>query len=227
MVTGYLGEQIENLGFQTSHNEDFDKTNMVASLFCAMEFIESCKEDLIIAYGDIVYNPENLKSMIESNDEISLMIDKNWRDLWSLRLENPLDDAETLKIEDGNVIELLCSYDPETKSGESGAKRKVKGTLHWVSAEKAVNAEVRLYDRLFLDEDPGGHKETDFKQFLNPDSLKVITNAKLEPSLSNIDIGDKMQLQRLGYFCVDVESSSKKIVLNRTVPLRDGWAKKR
>ncbi|MAZ93615.1 MAG: glutamine--tRNA ligase/YqeY domain fusion protein [Bacteroidales bacterium] len=131
------------------------------------------------------------------------------------------------KDDDGRIEEVYCSYDPETKSGESGAKRKVKGTLHWVSAEKAVNAEVRLYDRLFLDEDPGGHKETDFKQFLNPDSLKVITNAKLEPSLSNIDIGDKMQLQRLGYFCVDVESSSKKIVLNRTVPLRDGWAKKR
>lgn len=131
------------------------------------------------------------------------------------------------KDDDGRIEEVYCSYDPETKSGESGAKRKVKGTLHWVSAEKAVNAEVRLYDRLFLDEDPGGHKETDFKQFLNPDSLKVITNAKLEPSLSNIDIGDKMQLQRLGYFCVDVESSSKKIVINRTVPLRDGWAKKR
>jgi choline kinase len=106
VVTGYLGEQIENLGFQTSHNEDFDKTNMVVSLFCAMEFIKSCHEDLIIAYGDIVYNPENLNAMIESNDEISLMIDKNWRDLWSLRLENPLDDAETLKVEDGYVTEI-------------------------------------------------------------------------------------------------------------------------
>ena len=107
VVTGYLGEQIENLGFKTIHNKNFDKTNMVASLFCGMEFIESCNEDLIIAYGDIVYNPDNLKAMLTSNDEISLMIDKNWRDLWSLRLENPLDDAETLKVDDyGYVTEL-------------------------------------------------------------------------------------------------------------------------
>lgn len=107
VVTGYLGEQIENLGFKTIHNKNFDKTNMVASLFCGMEFIESCNDDLIIAYGDIVYNPDNLKAMLTSNDEISLMIDKNWRDLWSLRLENPLDDAETLKVDDyGYVTEL-------------------------------------------------------------------------------------------------------------------------
>lgn len=131
------------------------------------------------------------------------------------------------KDDDGKIEEIYCSYDPDTKSGGSGAQRKVKGTIHWVSAEKAVNAEIRLYDRLFLDEDPGGHKEADFKQFLNPDSLKVITNAKLEPSVANFNIGDKMQFQRLGYFCVDLDSSNEKMIINRTVPLRDGWAKKR
>jgi glutaminyl-tRNA synthetase len=131
------------------------------------------------------------------------------------------------KDDDGKIEEIYCSYDPDTKSGGSGAQRKVKGTIHWVSAEKAVTAEIRLYDRLFLDEDPGGHKEADFKQFLNPDSLKVITNAKLEPSVANFNIGDKMQFQRLGYFCVDLDSSNEKMIINRTVPLRDGWAKKR
>lgn len=131
------------------------------------------------------------------------------------------------KDDDGKIVEIYCSYDPDTKSGGSGAQRKVKGTIHWVSAEKAVTAEIRLYDRLFLDEDPGGHKEADFKQFLNPDSLKVITNAKLEPSVANFNIGDKMQFQRLGYFCVDLDSSNEKMIINRTVPLRDGWAKKR
>ncbi|HDO06429.1 MAG TPA: glutamine--tRNA ligase/YqeY domain fusion protein [Bacteroidetes bacterium] len=128
------------------------------------------------------------------------------------------------KDENGNVTAIYCTYDPDTKSG-SGSQRKVKGTLHWVSVQHAVNAEVRLYDRLFLDEDPAGHKDRDFKEFLNPDSLKILQNCKLEPSLKEIKHGDKFQFQRLGYFCVDKDSRSEYPIFNRTVPLRDSWKK--
>ena len=129
------------------------------------------------------------------------------------------------KDENGNITAIYCTYDPETKSG-SGSPRKVKGTLHWVSIQHAVNAEVRLYDRLFLDEDPAGHKDRNFKEFLNPDSLKILQNCKLEPSLKEIKPGDKFQFQRLGYFCVDEDSRPGHLVFNRTVPLRDSWKKK-
>jgi glutaminyl-tRNA synthetase len=96
-----------------------------------------------------------------------------------------------------------------------------------VSAKHCIDAEVRLYDRLFMDEDPTGHKDQDFKEFLNPASLKVLKNCKLEPSLKSAEEGDKFQFQRLGYFCVDKDSTPGNIVFNRTVPLRDSWAKKR
>jgi len=131
------------------------------------------------------------------------------------------------KDADGNLTEIYCTYDPDSKSGGSGANRRVKGTLHWVSIPHAIDAEVRLYDRLFLDEDPLGHEDKDFKDFMNPDSLKVLNNCKLEPSLKNVEVEEKFQFQRLGYFCVDKDSASEHLVFNRTVPLRDSWAKKR
>jgi glutaminyl-tRNA synthetase len=129
------------------------------------------------------------------------------------------------KDENGRIIEIYCTYDPESKSGEAGSQRKVKGTLHWVSASHAIEAEVRLYDRLFVDEDPAGHKEKDFKEFINPDSLKVIAKAKLEPWLQKAMAGDKFQFQRLGYFCADKNSTPGNLIFNRTVGLRDNWAK--
>jgi glutaminyl-tRNA synthetase len=131
---------------------------------------------------------------------------------------------EVIRDEKGNIQELLCTYDPETRSG-GGSTRKVKGTLHWVSAPHAVNSEMRLYDRLFNDEDPDGHKDKDFKDFLNPDSLKVLSHAKVEPSLKNVKALDHFQFQRIGYFCADPDSQPGKPVFNRTVPLRDSWAK--
>ena len=131
-----------------------------------------------------------------------------------------------IKDADGNITEIHCTYDPESKSGGSGASRKVKGTLHWVSTTHAIDAEIRLYDRLFMDEDPAGHKDKDFKEFLNPDSLKILRHGKLEPSLKTAKPGDKFQFQRLGYFCVDPDSTDKNLVFNRTVPLRDSWTKK-
>lgn len=131
-----------------------------------------------------------------------------------------------VKDENGNITEIHCTYDPETRSGGSGAQRKVKGTLHWVSTKHAVPAQVRLYDRLFLDEDPAGHKDKDFREFINPDSLQLITNAQLEPSLAEAKPGEHFQFQRLGYFSVDKDSKPGKLVINRTVPLRDSWTKK-
>ena len=128
------------------------------------------------------------------------------------------------KNEAGDVEEIYCTYDPETKSGESTSTRKIKGILHWVAANHALDAEVRMYDRLFNHEDPVSQKDADPLDFINPDSLKVIT-AKVEPSLGDAAILDKFQFQRIGYFCVDKESSQDKLVFNRTVSLKDSWAK--
>lgn len=132
-----------------------------------------------------------------------------------------------VKDADGRITEIHCTYDPETLSGSGSeaSMRKVKGTLHWVPAHAAVKAEVRLYDRLFNDEAPDGHKDHDFKEFLNPDSLRVIDNAVMEPSVTRFKAGDSMQFQRLGYFCVDSDSTAEKLVFNRTVGLKDTWAK--
>jgi glutaminyl-tRNA synthetase len=131
---------------------------------------------------------------------------------------------DVVKDENGEVVELRCSYDPETKGGDSPDGRKVKGTLHWVSAAKALNAEVRLYDRLFSKENP--EDGDDFTSNLNPDSLQTLSDCKLEPALARIDSGVSFQLERLGYFCLDSKDSSpENLVLNRTTPLRDSWAK--
>ena len=130
------------------------------------------------------------------------------------------------KDAEGNITTIHCTYDADTRSGTgSASNRKVKGTLHWVSAPDAIEAEVRLYDRLFKDPDPAGHKDVDFKEFLNENSLKVLTGCKLEPSLKEAKEGDRFQFQRLGYFCVDKDSKPGALVFNRTVGLKDTWAK--
>jgi glutaminyl-tRNA synthetase len=125
----------------------------------------------------------------------------------------------------GAIEEIYCTYDPDTKSGENISEKKVKGTLHWVSALHAVDAEVRLYDRLFNHEDPAGQKDDDYRKFLNPDSLKILTGCKVEPSLGLAKPLERFQFQRLGYFCVDYDSTRTKLVFNRTVQLKDTWAK--
>ncbi len=130
-----------------------------------------------------------------------------------------------IKNDAGEVTEVHCTYDPETRSGGPQAGRKVKGTLHWVSAAHALDAEVRLYDRLFSDEDPSGHKDTDPREFLNPDSLIILTGCKVEPSLAEAKPLDKFQFQRVGYFCVDYDSRPGNLVFNRTVGLKDTWAR--
>ena len=126
----------------------------------------------------------------------------------------------------GNITEIQCTYDPDTLSGTEGSTRKVKGTLHWVSARHSQDAEVRLYDRLFAVENPSAESETDFRQLLNPESLKVVTNAKIEPYLAQVaKAEDKFQFQRIGYFCVDPDSTEGHLVFNRTIGLKDSWAK--
>lgn len=133
---------------------------------------------------------------------------------------------EVIKDNDGNIIELKCTYDPDTKSGSGTVQRKVKGTIHWVSVPTAIEAKVNMYDRLFTVEDPDGDKEKEYTDFINPDSLTTLPSAKLEPFLKDAKVGLNYQFERLGYFCLDSKDSSEDaLVFNRTVTLRDTWAK--
>ncbi len=125
---------------------------------------------------------------------------------------------------DEKPVELRCTYDPATKGGYAPDGRKVKSTIHWVSASDALPAEVRLYDRLFTVADPVGQKGIDFKEFLNPHSLEVLRNCRVEPAISSLKVFDRFQFERLGYFCVDSDTKENSFVLNRTVELRDSWA---
>jgi glutaminyl-tRNA synthetase len=126
--------------------------------------------------------------------------------------------------EQGNVKALECIYFPDSKSGDDKSGIKVKGTIHWLSALHAQTAEVRLYDRLFTVENPAG-EEGDFKSFINPHSLEVIETAYIEPALTQATLSDRFQFLRLGYFCLDNESTSNTLIFNRTVGLKDSWAK--
>jgi glutaminyl-tRNA synthetase len=131
---------------------------------------------------------------------------------------------EAVKDNTGKIIQLNCSYIPESKSGNDTSNIKVKGTLHWVSIAHAITAEVRLYDRLFKVEDPSS-EEGDFKDYINPDSLQVIEKVYAEPSLKNANINERYQFLRKGYFALDKNSTSEKLIFNRTVTLKDTWAK--
>jgi glutaminyl-tRNA synthetase len=131
-----------------------------------------------------------------------------------------------VKDENGEIIELHCTYDPATRGGDAPDGRRVKSTLHWVSAEHAIEAEVRLYDHLFTKENPDDVPEgEDFKSNLNPNSLKVLSSCKVEPTLADAQPLTRYQFERLGYFCVDPDSKPEKLIFNRTVGLRDTWAK--
>ena len=145
-----------------------------------------------------------------------------------VRLKNGyiIKGESVIKDSAGNITEIQCTYDEDSRSGSGteASQRKVKGTIHWVSIHHAIEAEVRIYDRLFTHENPDGDKAVDFKEYINPNSLEVITGY-LEPSLATAKNGERFQFQRLGYYCVDKDSSSKKLVFNKTVGLRDTWAK--
>jgi glutaminyl-tRNA synthetase len=145
-----------------------------------------------------------------------------------------------VKDEAGNIVEVHCTYDPLSRGGNSPDGRKVKSTIHWVSCAHAISAEIRIYDKLFtktdptdLEEDSHGNPIGDVLDNLNPNSLQVLTTAKLEPSLVNATPGDHFQFERVGYFCLDPDSSTAStansapahLVFNRTLPLKDSWAK--
>lgn len=145
-----------------------------------------------------------------------------------VRLKNAyiIKGESVVKDADGNITEIHCTYDVDSKSGSGteASQRKVKGTIHWVSIAHAIEAEVRVYDRLFTHENPDGDKEVDFKAYLNPNSLQVI-KGYIEPSVKDAVVGSQFQFQRLGYFCVDQDSTPENLVFNKTVGLRDTWAK--
>jgi glutaminyl-tRNA synthetase len=134
--------------------------------------------------------------------------------------------TEAVKDAAGAITELRCTYDPATRGGDSPDGRKVKATLHWVSAAHALPVEVRLYDRLFSVEDPENAAEgTTFLDYLNPQSLEVLRDCRAEPSLASAAVAARFQFERLGYFCVDLDSRPGALVFNRTVSLRDTWAR--
>jgi len=132
--------------------------------------------------------------------------------------------TDVIKDSDGTITELRCTYDPETRGGNAPDGRKVKGTIHWVSAAHALDAEVRLFEPLFTKADPGA-ASGDFLNDLNPDSLQVLSGCKLEPNLADLELGETVQFERQGYFCLDTESTPDAPVFNRTIGLRDSWAK--
>jgi len=142
------------------------------------------------------------------------------RNAYFITAQNVVKDAA------GNVVEVHCTYDPASRGGNSPDGRKVKSTIHWVSTKHAASAEVRLYEKLFTKPDPNDYAEGgSFLDNLNPDSLEVIADAKLEPSLADAKAGDRFQFERVGYFCLDPDSTEGKLVFNRTLSLKDSWAK--
>ncbi len=170
--------------------------------------------EVYIDREDFMENPPHKFFRLAPGTEVRL------KGAYIIKCESFKKDKET-----GLVDEVYCTFDPDTKSGGQGSEKKVKGTLHWVSANHAVDAEVRLYDRLFDHEDPAGQKDDDYRKFLNPASLKVLKGCKLEPSLKSAKPSDKFQFQRLGYFCVDYDSTPDHLIFNRTVSLKDTWGK--
>ena len=172
-------------------------------------------KEIYIEKDDFMENPPKKYFRLFPGNEVRL------RYAYIIRCVNVVKDDNT-----GEIKELHCTYDPDTKSGTGTSNKKVKGTIHWVSADHSIEVEVRLYDRLFTVPDPLADKDIDFKTYINPESLSIVSNAKLEPSLNNGKVGEHFQFERLGYFCVDsVDSTDSKKVFNRTVTLRDTWAK--
>jgi glutaminyl-tRNA synthetase len=169
--------------------------------------------ELYIERDDFMEDPPKKFFRLSPGNEVRL------KSAYIIKAESVEKDA------DGNITVIHCTFDEQSLSGSEEAKRKVKGTLHWVSAQHAIDAEVRLYDRLFNDPDPDGHKEKNFKEFLNPDSLEILTHCKVEPSLSEASELDHFQFTRLGYFNLDPDTTPGHLVFNKTVGLKDTWAK--
>lgn len=188
---------------------------------------ENNPEEAVMTYRKVPFSKELYIEREDFQEEankkffrLTLGTEVRLKNAYIIKGESVVKDAE------GNITEIHCTYDVDSRSGSGteASQRKVKGTIHWVSTAHAIPAEVRIYDRLFSHESPDGNKEIDFKEFINPNSLEVITGY-VEPSLQSAQNLDHFQFQRLGYFCVDKDSSAEKLVFNKTVGLRDTWAK--
>lgn len=170
--------------------------------------------EIYIERDDFMENPPKKFFRLAPGGEVRL------KGAYIIKCEDVVKDAE------GNITEIHCTYDPDTRSGLPGSMRKVKGTLHWVSAAHAIDAEARLYDRLFSVENPAEEKDRDFREMLNPDSLKVVDGIKIEPFLAeNAKVGGHYQFQRIGYFTLDSDATAAHPVFNRTIQLKDTWEK--
>ncbi len=198
-------------------NYDEDQVELMKS--------EDNPEDKNTAYRDIPFTRE---LYIEREDFMETPPKKYFRlapgQMVRLKSGYIIKCEEVIKDANGNIMEVRCTYIPESKSGADTSGINVKGTLHWVSIKHAINVEMRLYDRLFKVEDPSS-AEGDFKDYVNPDSLQVIKTAYAEPSLKNAKFDERYQFLRKGYFCLDKDTSEEAIIFNRTVTLRDAWAK--
>jgi glutaminyl-tRNA synthetase len=203
IITNYPVDAIENV--ELINNPEDESMGKRSVPFCREVFIEQ---------DDFMEIPPNKFFRLAPGMEVRL------KGAYIIKCEGFKKNDKT-----GAIEEVYCTYDATTRSGGNRSDKKVKGTLHWVSARHAVAAEVRLYDRLFSHEDPAGQKDDDYRKFLNPDSLKILTGCKIEPSLASSKPLEKFQFQRLGYFCVDYDSTESGPVFNRTVSLKDTWAK--
>ncbi|MBR5777927.1 MAG: glutamine--tRNA ligase/YqeY domain fusion protein [Bacteroidales bacterium] len=203
VITNYPDGQVENLTAINNPEDESAGTRQVP--FSKVIYIER---------DDFMENPPKKYFRLAPGQEVRL------RYAYFIKCDEVIKDAE------GNIVELHCSYDPASKGGNSPDGRKVKGTIHWVSAEHAIDAEVRLFDRLFSKENPDDVEEGQtFLDNMNPDSLQVLQNCKLEPELGKAKVMDKMQFERLGYFCVDKDSTPEHLVFNRACTLKDSWSK--
>jgi glutaminyl-tRNA synthetase len=204
VITNYPADQTEEV--TAVNNPEDESAGMRPVPFSRVLYIE---------HEDFREDPPKKFFRLAPGQEVRL------KHAYFVRCEEVVKDEKT-----GEVIELRCTYDPQTRSGSATDGRQVKGTLHWVSAAHALDAEVRLYDRLFSRANPDDTEEgDDFINYLNPDSLKVLTSCKVEPSLARSSPGSRYQFLRQGYFCTDPDSSASRLVFNQTVGLRDSWAK--
>lgn len=203
VITNYPEGQVETVEMENNPEEEGSGTHQ-------MPF----SREIYIERDDFMENPPKKFFRMTPGSEVRL------KGAYIVKCTGVKKDA------DGNIEEIYCEYDPETHSGLPGAARKVKGTLHWVSAAHAIDAEVRLYDRLFNVENPAAEPDRDFREMLNPDSLKVVTGVKVEPFIAeNAERGRKFQFQRVGYFTPDYDSTPEHLVFNRTIALKDSWEK--
>ncbi|HAZ02044.1 MAG: glutamine--tRNA ligase [Bacteroidetes bacterium GWF2_42_66] len=202
VITNYPEGQVEQLEAVNNPEDPEAGTRMVPFT-----------REIYIERDDFMENPPNKFFRLAPGREVRL------------RYAYFITCTDVIKDADGNITELHCTYDPASKGGNSPDGRKVKATLHWVSVTENVKAEVRLYDRLFSDETPDGHKDVDFKEFMNPGSLQVLSECYIEPFVKQSKPFDHFQFERLGYFNLDPDSTPGKLVFNRTVQLRDTWSK--